>query len=213
MCLKHKILRKSDNFKSICSTFPGPLGPSLPSEESVFLNASRWYVLITTQTILLIDCEKVILENISNFVKIRQIKNVMKVAIGPLSPGPTGPVRVNSPQTSETLWGHKSGSTFDLVMVCCLTTSSHYMNQCWLVISELLWRYPVAIYMKIIRCTSLIWVWIFLIYHCNSISQGTMGQTQSFFIFLYYSFQTRCFHFVLTISIIGTINEFYDACI
>ena len=142
MCLKHKIWRKSDNFKSICSTFPGPLGPSLPSEESVFLNASRWYVLITTQTILLIDCEKVILENISNFVKIRQIKNVMKVAIGPLSPGPTGPVRVNSPQTSETLWGHKSGSTFDLVMVCCLTTSSHYMNQCWLVISELLWRYP-----------------------------------------------------------------------
>ena len=27
-------------------------------------------------------------------------------------------------------------------MACCLTTPSHYPNQCWLIISELLWHWP-----------------------------------------------------------------------
>ena len=28
------------------------------------------------------------------------------------------------------VWGHKSGSTLDQIMACCLTAPSHYLNQC-----------------------------------------------------------------------------------
>ena len=28
------------------------------------------------------------------------------------------------------------------VMACCLTTPSHYMNQCWRLISEVVWHLP-----------------------------------------------------------------------
>ena len=34
----------------------------------------------------------------------------------------------------------RSGSTLAQVMACCLTTSSHYLNQCWLIISEVRWH-------------------------------------------------------------------------
>ena len=33
------------------------------------------------------------------------------------------------------IWGHRSGSTLALVMSCCLTAPSHYLNQCRLIIS------------------------------------------------------------------------------
>ena len=32
-------------------------------------------------------------------------------------------------------WRHRSGSTLAQVMACNLTTPSHYLNQCWLIIS------------------------------------------------------------------------------
>ena len=41
---------------------------------------------------------------------------------------------VNSLWPSDTIWRHKSGSTLDQVMACCLTAPSHYLNQCWLII-------------------------------------------------------------------------------
>ena len=34
------------------------------------------------------------------------------------------------------LWRQRSGSTLAQVMVCCLMAPSHYLNQCWLIISE-----------------------------------------------------------------------------
>ena len=37
-------------------------------------------------------------------------------------------------------WYHKSESTLAQVMACCLTAPSHYLNQCWLTISEVLWH-------------------------------------------------------------------------
>ena len=40
----------------------------------------------------------------------------------------------NSLWPSETIWPHLSGST--------LTAPSHYLNQCWLIISEVLWHEP-----------------------------------------------------------------------
>ena len=35
-----------------------------------------------------------------------------------------------------------SRSTLAQIMACCLTASSHYLNQCWLMISEVLWHSP-----------------------------------------------------------------------
>ena len=40
------------------------------------------------------------------------------------------------------LWQHRSGSTLDQVMACCLMAPSHYLNQCWLIIKEVLWHSP-----------------------------------------------------------------------
>ena len=36
----------------------------------------------------------------------------------------------------NTIWRHRSGSTLVQVMACCLTAPSHYLNQCWLIISK-----------------------------------------------------------------------------
>ena len=38
------------------------------------------------------------------------------------------------------IWWHRSGSTLAQVMTCCLIAPSHYLNQCWLVIGEILWH-------------------------------------------------------------------------
>ena len=35
-----------------------------------------------------------------------------------------------------------SVSTLDQVLACCLTVPSHYLNQCWLLITKLLWHSP-----------------------------------------------------------------------
>ena len=44
----------------------------------------------------------------------------------------------NSLWPSYVIWRHRSGSTLAQVMVCCLTAPSHYLNQCWHVISKVL---------------------------------------------------------------------------
>ena len=41
---------------------------------------------------------------------------------------------------SDTIWRHRSGSILAQVMACCLTAPSHYLNQCWLIISKVLWH-------------------------------------------------------------------------
>ena len=41
---------------------------------------------------------------------------------------------------SDAIWRHRSGSTLDQVMACCLTAPSHYLNQCWPIISKVLWH-------------------------------------------------------------------------
>ena len=48
--------------------------------------------------------------------------------------------RFNSLCPSDAIWQHRSGSTLAQVMACCLTAPSHYLNQCWLIISEVQWR-------------------------------------------------------------------------
>ena len=37
---------------------------------------------------------------------------------------------------SDAIWRHRSRLTSAQVMDCCLTTPRHYLNQCWLIISE-----------------------------------------------------------------------------
>ena len=47
---------------------------------------------------------------------------------------------VNSLRLSDAIWWQRSGSTLAQVMACCLMAPSHYLNQCWLIISEVLWQ-------------------------------------------------------------------------
>ena len=47
---------------------------------------------------------------------------------------------VNSLRLSDAIWWERSGSTLAQVMACCLMAPSHYLNQCWLIIKEVLWQ-------------------------------------------------------------------------
>ena len=38
------------------------------------------------------------------------------------------------------IWWHRSGATLAQVMACCLTTPSHYLDQCWLIVKEIVWH-------------------------------------------------------------------------
>ena len=46
----------------------------------------------------------------------------------------------NSLWPSDAIWRQRSGLTLAQVMACCLTSPSHYLNQCWLIISEVNWH-------------------------------------------------------------------------
>ena len=50
----------------------------------------------------------------------------------------------NSLWPSDVIWRQGSRSTMARVMACCLMAPSHYLNQCWLMISEVLWYSPVS---------------------------------------------------------------------
>ena len=43
---------------------------------------------------------------------------------------------INSLWPSDAIWWHRTWSTLAQVMACCLTAPSHYLNQCWLIISK-----------------------------------------------------------------------------
>ena len=42
---------------------------------------------------------------------------------------------VNSLWPGDAIWRHVTRSTLVQIMACCLTAPSHYLNQCWLIIS------------------------------------------------------------------------------
>ena len=46
---------------------------------------------------------------------------------------------INSLMPSDAIWRQRTGSTLAQVMACCLTAPSHYLNQCLLFISKVLW--------------------------------------------------------------------------
>ena len=49
---------------------------------------------------------------------------------------------VNSLWPGDAICWPRSQSTLAQVMACCLTASSHYLNQCWLIINEVQWHAP-----------------------------------------------------------------------
>ena len=52
----------------------------------------------------------------------------------------TRPQWVKSFWPSDAIWWQRSGPTLAQVMAWCLMAPSHYLNQCWLIISVLLWH-------------------------------------------------------------------------
>ena len=47
---------------------------------------------------------------------------------------------LNSLWPCYAIWRHRSGSTLAQVMAWCPMAPSHYLNQCWIMISEVLWH-------------------------------------------------------------------------
>ena len=50
--------------------------------------------------------------------------------------------KLNSLWPRDAILQHGYKSTLAQVLVCCLTAPSHYLNQCWIVISEIPWHLP-----------------------------------------------------------------------
>ena len=46
---------------------------------------------------------------------------------------------INSLWSNDDIWWYKSRSILAQVMACCMTAPSHFLNQCWLIISGDLW--------------------------------------------------------------------------
>ena len=64
-------------------------------------------------------------------------------------------LHINSLWPSDTIWRHKSGSTLAQSIAWCLTAPSHHLNQCWLIISKVLWHSSEGIIMIPISKSSL----------------------------------------------------------
>ena len=52
---------------------------------------------------------------------------------------------IHSLGPSDAILRWRSWSTLVQVMACCLTAPSHYLNQCWLIISKVLWHLKLPI--------------------------------------------------------------------
>ena len=65
----------------------------------------------------------------------------------------------NSLWPSDTIWRLKSGSTLAQVMVLSLTAPSHYLNQCWLIISKVQWHSSGCNFTRYLSHQSLKLVW------------------------------------------------------
>ena len=85
---------------------------------------------------------------------------------------------VNSLRSSDAIWWQRSGSTLAQVMACCLMVPSHYLNQCWPIISELQRQSPEG---NFTRDTSAINYWNYLEHHISKISfRSPRGQWVKF---------------------------------
>ena len=56
--------------------------------------------------------------------------------------------RINSLWPIDAIWPYKTWWTLPQVMAGCLTAPSHYLNECWLTISEVSWHSPAGKFTK-----------------------------------------------------------------
>ena len=78
-------------------------------------------------------------------------------------------ILINPLWPSDSIWQQRYESTLAQVMACCLMARSHYLNQCWRIISKVQWYSPEGNYT---RDTSAITQWnqikiIYPIFHTN----------------------------------------------
>ena len=62
-------------------------------------------------------------------------------------------ILIKSLRPSDAIWRHRSRTTLVQVMACCLTAPSHYLNQCWLIVSEVQWQSPGSSFIRDILAT------------------------------------------------------------
>ena len=62
----------------------------------------------------------------------------------------------NSLWPGNIIWRHRPGSTLVQVMDWCLTAPSHYMNQCWIPMSEVLWHSHESNFIASVQATILL---------------------------------------------------------
>ena len=51
-------------------------------------------------------------------------------------------IPINTLWPSDAIWWDRYESTLAQVMACCLTAPNHYLSQCWLLISKIMWHSP-----------------------------------------------------------------------
>ena len=107
------------------------------------LSPIRWQAITWTNAAqLLIGPSGTNLKSNSNqneiiFVQENEYKNIRKMTVILLQLQ-----YVNSPWSHDAIWQHRSGSTMGQEMAWCQTAPSHYLNQCWPPISEVLSQLP-----------------------------------------------------------------------
>ena len=84
--------------------------------------------------------------------------------------------RLNSLCPSDAIWWRRTGSTLAQAMACCLKTPSHYMKQCWRIISKVQWHSVDGNFTKDTSVTNVLKLaWKLLVYDFLQISQGPMS--------------------------------------
>ena len=92
-----------------------------------------------------VQCISVLGSSQGHFMESAQDKMCLNVTFFIIATSPRGQwvnrvANINSLWPSDTIWRHNSGSTLAQVMACCLMAPSHYLNQCWLIISNVEWH-------------------------------------------------------------------------
>ena len=82
---------------------------------------------------------------------------------------------INTLWPSDVIWRQVPRSTLAQVMACCLTAPSHYLNQYWLMIREVLWHSPDSNFTENTWYLLLKWVWNLLIWDCSEIPHRPMS--------------------------------------
>ena len=83
----------------------------------------------------------------------------------------------NSLRPNDTIRRHTSGSTLAQIVASCLMAPSHYLNQCWLIISKVLYHSSEdLIKRRLWRYQSVKQAWKLNLYICIQIPQGPMSK-------------------------------------